>query len=247
MKENFGHLDSPPAGPPRQIIRASIRGSERKEGSRKKFHVYDISVFLVGVAAHQPASPLAAFSFTRSAIPAHRAPPLPLSLATSLPAQLPMSLHGAPAQQSLSITARTTARRRHPTRTAERTSLATSDPATTHCVAAHHPRIHRARSRPGRHIILPAQLLLMSLHGAPVQRSLSITRAHNRQTPAMRRGLALAATPKQLFWSRFQGHVDSTAFSSLHFFSTPSPPSSDLARQLHSFSSHATAATVATQ
>ena len=100
---------------------------------------------------------------------------------------------------------------------------------------------------PGRHVILPAQLLLMSLHGPPVQRSLSITRAHNRQTPAMRRGLALAATPKQLFWSRFQGHVDSTAFSSLNFFSTPSPPSSDLARQLHSFSSHATAATAATQ
>ena len=49
-----------------------------------------------------------------------------------------------------------------------------------------------------RNIILPAQLLLMSLHGAPVQRSLSITRAHNRQTPAMRRGLALAATPNVL-------------------------------------------------
>ena len=81
---------------------------------------------------------------------------------------------------------------------------------------------------PGRHIILPAQLLLMSLHGAPVQRSLSITRAHNRQTPAMRRGRALAA--HRMFWSRFQGHVDSTAFSSLHFFSTPNPPSSDLAR-----------------
>ena len=58
----------------------------------------------------------------------------------------------------------------HPTRTAERTSLATSDPATTHCVATRHPRHFiecttgpRDPGRP-RNIILPAH---MSLHGAP--------------------------------------------------------------------------------
>ena len=138
-------------------------------------------------------------------------------------AHVSASLHGPPAQQSLSITARTTARRRHPTRTAERTGLATSDPATTQCVAAHHPRIHRARSRPGRHIILPAQLLLMSLHGAPVQRSLSITRAHNRQTPAMRRGRALAATPNVLeSLPRPRGQY---SLQLAPFFFYPSPPS----------------------
>ena len=82
---------------------------------------------------------------------------------------------------------------------------------------------------PGRHIILPAQLLLMSLHGAPVQRSLSITRAHNRtQTPATPgRGLALAAAlPNHCsgIIHFIEGHVDNTAvqlYSSLNFFSTP--------------------------
>ena len=185
------------------------------------FHVYgssvSSSVTIVGVAALQPARPLAASSFhgphapspalaaasspshTLSALPtaSHHPSTHPVATPPShthaetqsrtsrshedsslsqhparavsrarsrdghiiLPAQLPMSLHGAPAPQSLSITART----QH---TADASDASTNEVLHSQqesapnfqppAVAAHHPRSHsRARSRDG-HIILPA-------------------------------------------------------------------------------------------
>ena len=67
-----------------------------------------------------------------------------------------LSLHGAPAQQSLSITARTTARRRQRRQVlhAQQDSAPNFQPP---AVAAHHPRSHMQHGK-GRHIFLPAQL-----------------------------------------------------------------------------------------